>query len=44
MGQLGAQTQFPGLKSLTPIEILRDAVECTLHQQIQSALFCERVL
>lgn len=42
--QLGAQTQFPGLKSLASIEILRDAVECKFPQQIQSALFYERVL
>ena len=42
--QLGAQTQFPGLKSLASIEILRDAVECKFPQQIQSALFYERAL
>lgn len=43
-GQLGAQTQFPRPKSLPPVVILRDAVECELYQQSQSALFCERVL
>lgn len=31
-GQLGAQTQFPRPKFLTPLAILRDAMECRLHQ------------